>query len=1022
MYRTMLAVYLIAVIILSVSYPAADSRHVPAKPVKCGYEACPKIKPGYLNVHLVPHTHDDVGWLKTLDQYYYGSYSNIQNAGVEHIIDSVIQELLKDRNRRFIYVETAFFWKWWKRQHDSLRHKVKKLVNSGQLEFINGGWVMHDEAVTHYQSMVDQHTWGFRRLNDTFGECGRPRAGWQIDPFGHSRESASLMARFGYDGLFFARLDYADRILRMLKKRSEMVWEASPSLGSEADIFTSILYNHYNAPDGFCFDILCDDLPIIDDKHSTEYNIDKRAQDFVMLMLKQSRNYTGKNIIVPMGTDFQYQAAHVNFQNMDKLVRYVNTHEFFNGTKIYLMYSTPTCYLKALNDEKLEYPTKRDDFFPYSSDPHSFWSGYFTSRPTVKYFERVGNNFLQVCKQLYALADLGPEDKVDLNNMREAMGVLQHHDAITGTEKQHVAFDYARQLSEGIAECDIIVNAALKKLTGTQPYEQNEINSRRSDKISFDSCLLLNISQCEVAEQNKKFVVTVYNPLSQPVTHVIRIPAHDNTTFKVYNSEGTQLTMQIIQIHEALKKIPGRVSSTTHELLFRTDSIPPMGFKSFYVEQVNSKPSDERGTHSSDVKSDPASVTIGDPNVASATIDGTTGIVKSVSMLGTNIPLEQNFYYYKSSGGNNTEFVYRASGAYIFRPEINSNLTLINAKPKVEMFSGEIVDEIHQTYSDWVSQIVRIYKGEGTIEFNWMIGPIPVDDKVGKEVITKYAIKAMATSGAFYTDSNGREIIKRVRNYRPTYEVDLNETVSGNYYPVVTRISVNDTTTQVTVVTDRSQGGSSLVDGQIELMLHRRMLHDDCFGVDEALNETAYGTGLVARGSHYLLMGVPEQQAATDREFTQKKVLAPWTFFTATTKTFDEWKKSYKMDFSGLQEPLPSNVQILTLEPWKGKTFLLRLEHIIEKGYGDFSKPVTVNLQNIFNPFTITSVRETTLGGNTFIEDVTRLVWKKESNEVEKKAKTTNPSYSTNGDSNVPKIKLTAMQIRTFIVEVKFNG
>lgn len=35
-------------------------------------QSCHPTKPNMLNVHLVPHTHDDVGWLKTIDQYYYG--------------------------------------------------------------------------------------------------------------------------------------------------------------------------------------------------------------------------------------------------------------------------------------------------------------------------------------------------------------------------------------------------------------------------------------------------------------------------------------------------------------------------------------------------------------------------------------------------------------------------------------------------------------------------------------------------------------------------------------------------------------------------------------------------------------------------------------------------------------------------------------------------------------------------------------------------------------------------------------
>lgn len=77
--------------------------------------------------------------------------------------------------------------------------------------------------------------------------------------------------------------------------------------------------------------------------------------------------------------------------------RHINSKQA-SGSKINAIYSTPSCYLKAVNDQKITFPTKQDDFFPYKSDKHSYWTGYFTSRPTQKYYERRGNNYLQVRK------------------------------------------------------------------------------------------------------------------------------------------------------------------------------------------------------------------------------------------------------------------------------------------------------------------------------------------------------------------------------------------------------------------------------------------------------------------------------------------------------------------------------------------------------------------------------------------------------------------------------------------------
>ena len=213
---------------------------------KCGYQNCPKTISEKLNVHLIAHSHDDVGWLKTVDQYYYGSNQQYQRAGVQYIIESVVNALAQNAERKFVFVEMAFFFKWWKVQNNSTKELVKKFVENGQIEFINGGWCMNDEATTHYNPIIDQMTLGFSQLEDNFGSCGRPKVGWQIDPFGHSREQASLFSQFNFDGVFFARLDHEDHTKRRNDKTMELVWKGSDDLGQPTEIFTYAMDHHYS--------------------------------------------------------------------------------------------------------------------------------------------------------------------------------------------------------------------------------------------------------------------------------------------------------------------------------------------------------------------------------------------------------------------------------------------------------------------------------------------------------------------------------------------------------------------------------------------------------------------------------------------------------------------------------------------------------------------------------------------------------------------------------------------------------
>ncbi len=98
-------------------------------------EACPK-KPAKqaqlcpVQVFLVPHTHDDVGWLETINQYYQTEVSvaystliinnSILLLQVKQILDTVTIALDANPNRRFIYVEQAYFWVFFYSTHKAI--------------------------------------------------------------------------------------------------------------------------------------------------------------------------------------------------------------------------------------------------------------------------------------------------------------------------------------------------------------------------------------------------------------------------------------------------------------------------------------------------------------------------------------------------------------------------------------------------------------------------------------------------------------------------------------------------------------------------------------------------------------------------------------------------------------------------------------------------------------------------------------------------------------------------------------
>ncbi|KAL4437798.1 hypothetical protein ABPG77_005710 [Micractinium sp. CCAP 211/92] len=1036
-----------------------------------------------LNVHIVCHSHDDAGWLKTVDQYYYGANNTIQVAGVQYILDTVVQALQANPHRKFVYAEMAFFTRWWAQQDEDMRAAVSQLVRSGQLEFVNGGYVQHDEATAHYVGMIDQTTRGHRFLQQTFGAI--PRVGWQIDPFGHSSTQAGLLsAQVGFDALFFGRADYQDMEHRRGRdvKAMEVVWRGSASL-QDATVFAGNLPSgNYGPPPGFAYEWA--DPPVMDDPRLDEYNVQERVDAFVAQCREQANVTRGGDIMLTIGSDFQFANAHLQFKNLDKLIHHVNADGRVNA-----FYSTPARYVAAKHGYGARWPLKEDDFFPYADFPHAFWTGYFTSRPTSKGYVRAATSYLQGARQLEAFVGLprkegGPTTEA----LEEAVSLLQHHDAVTGTAKQHVANDYHRRVHRGLKEAQAVVTSALDALIrgkykpsggplsggagssaggGALASQRRRLQAAAQAQggmpnpvdapIGLEVCDWLNVTACNatvrMSAAGQGVLVAAYNPLGWSREVALRVPVSTaaTCTWTVKGPEGEDVAAQLVPadtITLALQQLLASINATCPttfgdaEVTFIA-RLPPLGYSTFFLQPIADSSAggcqQMAGTAASAAapiwpKAAPRNQQRGskesmlDNGLVRLDFDTSTGLLARMSVGAVSARLTTSFAWYNSSDGlDSEENRGQASGAYIFRPNGLYNITgtgksgpawrslwqrirPTGSRPvaRLSIVHGDTVSEARQEFGEWATLVTRLYRGQSHVELEWTVGPIPFEDGLGREVVLLYT-SDVESGDEFWTDANGREMIKRVRDFRPTWKLNQTEPTAGNYYPLTAAMYIQDGSRQLAVLTDRAQGGASLRSGQMEVMVHRRTLKDDWRGVAEPMNETACGctncacpgkprnsqfaicivkthpaeipscsfpahaAGLVARGRHWLVLAALEEAARPRRTLQLELDNPPLLSFAPIPHHIGSADKTngrvgLRRTFS-LSEGhiLHNNVHLLTLKD-TGSSYLVRLAHLYQAREEDegpgLSSPITENLNAVLQLLQYQEVRELSLSAN----------------------------------------------------------
>ncbi|KAG4914521.1 hypothetical protein JHK87_052078 [Glycine soja] len=817
-----------------------------------------------LKVFVVPHSHNDPGWKLTVDEYY--------DRQSRHILDTIVQTLSKDSRRKFIWEEMSYLERWWRDASDEMKESFINLVKNGQLEIVGGGWVMNDEANSHYFAIIEQIAEGNMWLNDTIGFV--PKNSWAIDPFGYSSTMAYLLRRMGFDNMLIQRTHYELKKELAWHKNLEYIWRQSWDAEETTDIFVHMMpFYSYDIPhtcgpepaiccqfdfarmSGFAYE-QCPwgQYPV----ETTQENVQERALKLLDQYKKKSTLYRTNTLLVPLGDDFRYinvEEAEAQFRNYQMLFDYINSNPSLNAEA---KFGTLEDYFVTLREEaeRINYsspgeigsglvegfPSLSGDFFTYADRQQDYWSGYYVSRPFFKAVDRVLEQTLRATEMMVALI-LGTCRRshcekfamgfsYKLTAARRNLALFQHHDGVTGTAKDHVVMDYGMRMHTSLLDLQIFMSKAVEALLGIR-YDKLDHSPAQFEpaivRSKYDAQPLHKVISVHEGSYES---VAFFNPLEQTREEVVMVVV-DSPYVTVVDSNWTCVQSQILP---ELQYHSSKIFTGKHRLYWKV-SVPAMGLETYYIstsfgECEKARPAKLKMFSKSSSVACPtpyscveveADVTEIENQHQKLTFDVKYGLLQKIISSSPNT-INEEIGMYSSSGG-----------AYLFMPHGDAQ-PIIEEGGQLLVSEGPLMQEVYSyPRTAWdkspISHSTRIYSGESTVQGFAIEKEYHVEllgrDFNDRELIVRYKTD-IDNKKIFYSDLNGFQMSRR-----ETYD---KIPLQGNYYPMPYLAFIQGSNGQrFSVHSRQSLGVASLKNGWLEIMLDRRLVRDDGRGLGQGV-------------------------------------------------------------------------------------------------------------------------------------------------------------------------------------------